>query len=149
MNISNIALERLKNAGWYDGRTIQLDGVKKLLVSRGFELFGSAENFLKQYGMLEISFPDPNPSFNITEFIHFNPEIAMGDAIEKDYFEELEDSIREKVVVLGETARRNMFLVVTPSEKYYGYTEGCIVKYGDSTIEALETICLPKTPKRI
>lgn len=151
MKLSYITIERLTSAGWYDGRKIDIQNIKDLFKERQIELFKTAEKFLVEFGMLEITFQDPNPSFDMKEYIHFNPKLAVGDCLDREYFEDLEEELNEeigeKVIPVGETDRGNLILLITPSEKYYGYTDGCLVKFGDNTEEMLECLCIPKVPK--
>lgn len=151
MILSDITTERLMDAGWYKGRKIDIQDIKELFREREIEIFESAESFLSEFGMLEITFQDPNPAFDMKEYIHFNPKLAVGDCLNNEYFkdleEEFEEEIGEKIIPVGETDRRNLILLMTPTKKYYGYTDGCLVKFGDNIEEMLECLCIPKVPK--
>ena len=49
MNISNKTIEVLKEAGWYEGRKIDISENVKFLEERGFEVFESAKRFMEQF----------------------------------------------------------------------------------------------------
>ena len=54
MNISNKTIEVLKEAGWYEGRKIDISENVKFLEERGFEVFESAKRFMEEFGELNI-----------------------------------------------------------------------------------------------
>lgn len=55
MEISNKTIEVLKNAGWYEGRKIDIDENLEFLKERGFEVFESAKRFMEEFGELKIN----------------------------------------------------------------------------------------------
>jgi len=151
MNLSDITMKRLEEGGWVEERNIDIIDIESIFKERKIELFQVTKDFLAKFGMVNIEFPKPGSLFNTVEKINFNPFTAIGDCLDGEYFNDLEeeykDIIGEKVNPVGETDRGNLILLITPTEKYYGYTDGCLVKYGDDTEEMLECLCIPKVPK--
>lgn len=151
MELSDITMKRIKDAGWVENRNIDIKDVEFIFKERKIELFQSTKNFLSEFGMLEIEFPKPGSLFNTVEKINFNPFKAIGDCLDEEYFKDIEeeykDIIGEKLNPVGETDRGNLILLITQTEKYYGFTDGCLVKYGDNTEEMLECLCIPLIPQ--
>lgn len=151
MNVSHITMKRLKEGGWEENRNVDINDIESIFRERKIELFEVAKAFLSKFGMIKIEFPKQGSLFNTIEMINFNPINAIGDCLDGEYFNDLEeeykDIIGEKINPVGETERGNLILLITPTEKYYGYTDGCLVKYGDNTEEMLECLCVPKVPK--
>lgn len=151
MKLSDITMKRIKDAGWVENRNIDIKDVEFIFKERKIELFQSTKNFLSEFGMLEIEFPKPGSLFNTVEKINFNPFKAIGDCLDEEYFKDIEeeykDIIGEKLNPVGETDRGNLILLITQTEKYYGFTDGCLVKYGDNTEEMLECLCIPLIPQ--
>lgn len=151
MNLSEITIKRLKEAGWVEERNIDIKDMELAFAERKIELFPITKEFLSKFGMLNIEFLKPGSLSNTIEKINFNPFNAIGDCLDSEYFEDLEEEYREiigeKVNPVGETDRGNLILLITPTEKYFGFTDGCLVKFGDNTEEMLECLCTPKVPK--
>ena len=151
MELSDITMKRIKDAGWVENRNIDIKDVEFIFKERKIELFQSTKNFLSEFGMLEIEFPKPGSLFNTVEKINFNPFKAIGNCLDEEYFKDIEeeykDIIGEKLNPVGETDRGNLILLITQTEKYYGFTDGCLVKYGDNTEEMLECLCIPLIPQ--
>ena len=151
MELSDITMKRIKDAGWVENRNIDIKDVEFIFKERKIELFQSTKNFLSEFGMLEIEFPKPGSLFNTVEKINFNPFKAIGNCLDEEYFKDIEeeykDIIGEKLNPVGETDRGNLILFITQTKKYYGFTDGCLVKYGDNTEEMLECLCIPLIPQ--
>lgn len=151
MKLSDISIRRIKEAGWEENRNIDIKDIECIFKDRKIEIFPSTKKFLSEFGMLNIEFPKPGSLFNTVEKINFNPFNAIGDCLDGEYFKDIEeeykDKIGEKVNPIGETDRGNLILLITPTEKFYGFTDGCLVKYGDNTEEMLECLCVPQIPQ--
>lgn len=76
----------------------------------------------------------------------------MGKNLYKRSLEYLEDEYAvegiEKVIPIGETDSGNMLILCTEDNVIYGYTDGCLVKYGNTVEDMLECIigenCMPE-----
>lgn len=108
--------ERLIDAGWSLERQIDVDEVIDTLNSRGFLL------------------TDKN----------FNPLKAIGKNLYKESLEYLEDEYDiegiNTVIPIGENDNRNMLILCTGDNVFYGYTDGCLVKYGNTIEEMLDCV---------
>lgn len=108
--------ERLIDAGWSLERQIDVDEVIDTLNSRGFLL------------------TDKN----------FNPLKAIGKNLYKESLEYLEDEYDiegiNTVIPIGENDNGNMLILCTGYNVFYGYTDGCLVKYGNTIEEMLDCV---------
>lgn len=145
MKLSEITMEILTQAGWYEGRKIDIQDIKDLFAKNGLPLFEVAEKFLIEFGMLEITFPKQGSPFNTMEYHHFNPILMVLDYDDGEYYttleEELSDKIGEKIIPIGTTYREHLNLLLTPSEKFYAYGMGVLWLLGNNTKEMLECLC--------
>lgn len=151
MNLSDITIKRLKEAGWDEERNIDIKQIESIFKERKIEVFQVTKDFLSKFAMISVEFPKLGSLFNTVEKINFNLLNAIGDCLGGEYVNDLEEEykeiIGEKLNPVGEIDRGNLILLITPTEKYYGYTDGCLVKFGDNTEEMLECLCIPKAPK--
>lgn len=99
--------KKLIEAGWFEGRNIEIDEIIKKYMEREFEL--SAQNivFLKEYGLLEFALENRNPLFNNIVYKHFNPIKALGKNLYKKSLEYLEDEY-----AIGNTVEEMMECII-------------------------------------
>lgn len=142
MNINT--QKRLLDAGWSEEREIDVDEVIDTLKSRGFLLSDKNIYFLKKYGLLEFKFENRNNLFNDMVCKNFNPLKAVGKNLYKESLNYLEDEYDidsiNTVIPIGENDNGNMLILCTEDNVFYGYTDGCLVKYGNTIEEMLECI---------
>lgn len=104
------------DAGWSSERQIDVDEVIDTLNSRGFLL------------------TDKN----------FNPLKTIGKNLYKESLEYLEDEYDiegiNTVIPIGENDNGNMLILCTVDNVFYGYTDGCLVKYGNTIEEMLDCV---------
>ena len=138
-------VERLKTVGWSKDRKIDVSYIVEVLAERGFDLSDKNIGFLEQFGMLEFEIPNRCASFEGLFCIYFNPIKAVGNNMYKYSLEYLEDEYSEienidTLVPIGETDDRNMLILSTKDNVFYGYTDGCLVKYGDTVEDMLDCL---------
>ena len=105
------------DAGWASERQIDVDEVIDTLNSRGFLLTDKNIHFLKQYGLLEFELENRNELFK--------------DIVHKGI---------NTVIPIGENDNGNMLILCTGDNVFYGYTDGCLVKYGNTIEEMLDCV---------
>lgn len=144
--------KKLIESGWFEERNIEIDKIIEKYKEREFELSSQNIIFLKEYGLLQFKFENKNPSFNNIIHKHFNPIKALGKNLYKKSLEYLEDEYKiegiEKVIPIGETDNGNIIILCSENNVFYGYTDGCLVKYGDTVEDMLECLigenCIPE-----
>lgn len=134
--MEKITEERLKNAGWYRTRKIQISEIEKIFQKLGIKLPDNVKEFLEEYGLL---------IFNDTERkedIEFVPEKALGCNLDNEYFHELleEYDIHEAVYPIGVACRGNLTVLMTAKNVFYCFTDGYLEKAGDSIEEMLDCL---------
>lgn len=136
--------ERLIDAGWASERQIDVDEVIDTLNSRGFLLTDKNIHFLKQYGLLEFELENRNELFKDIVHKNFNPLKAIGKNLYKESLEYLEDEYDiegiNTVIPIGENDNGNMLILCTGDNVFYGYTDGCLIKYGNTIEEMLDCV---------
>lgn len=124
------------DAGWSAERQIDVDEVIDTLKSRGFLLTDKNIYFLKKYGLLEFELENRNEIFKDIVHKNFNPLKAIGKNLYKESLEYLEDEYDiegiNTVIPIGENYNGNMLILCTEDNVFYGYTDGCLVKYGNT-----------------
>mgnify|MGYP003105884462 CR=1 FL=1 len=145
--MNDITLKRLEESGWFLDRKINTKEIKEIYEQRGFVMIDVVQRFLENYGMLEFKFPKKGSPFNTIETVSFNPISALGNNIRKEFFNkileefpEVEEIKENEFNPIGEIARSNMILLMTNEEKFFSYTDGCLVKNGENISEMLDCV---------
>ena len=135
MEISKKTIEVLKDAGWYEGRKIDIAENVKFLEERGFEVLESAKKFMEEFGELEINIEEIETDGTIEVSEHTTRMVDVVGDLDSDWFG-LENYISEKVVPIGMLYDSEMFLYISESGRVFS----SIGWEGDSVWEAWENI---------
>jgi len=138
--LSEQAQTILADAGWYEGRNVDVTETVTFLEAKGYDVFPCVIEVLKEFGGLECSYKRPDGS---DESFHFHTIEIYGDYYEKEDFEDIEKRVGEPLIAIG-GAYRYMNMFMSQSGKLYGEMGYCLVKFGDNIYDALETLCLFK-----
>jgi hypothetical protein len=143
--IIELAQKDKNEAGWHESRSIELKDIELLYKSRNFEINERVRRFLEYYGMLEFHFPNKNPKFSEMRYINFNLIKALGKNLSKEGLDYLQSEYSEvlgekSIFPVGETENRNMLLLISEDNQFYGYTDGCLIKYGSNVEEMLDCV---------
>lgn len=129
-------LQRLKAAGWKCGRKIDISAFKKRYREIGLEMPANVEAFLEEFGLLHIE--------NLKWFrdVDFNPLEAIGINLDAEYFENLLDEydINTTTYPLGMCCRNELFLVITITNEFYCFTNGCCELCGIGVEDMLDCL---------
>lgn len=136
---------RLENAGWSVNRKIDIGDIVDIFFQRGFALSENNVKFLEHFGMLEFECENTCEVFDGVVYKHFNPIKAVGKNLYKYSLEYLEDEYSEinnisTAIPVGESENGNMLILCTYDNTFYGYADGCLVKYGDTVDDMLDCI---------
>lgn len=136
-------IEILKEAGWYEGRKIDIEEIVKFLESRGFNVHEKAKRFIEEFGMLDIKSPTwatleelKNSIFTTYDKHTTDIYYLLGETIDSEYSEQYEDDTEEKLVIVGLACNENIYLMISESGKVYCDTG----KLGDNVEEAWDTL---------
>lgn len=138
--------ECLEEAGWYEGRKIEVGYMIEEISKIGYSTGGSYVNvFLQEFGNLLIEFNTPGKKTS-------NVKISSK-AAQELYPEEtsrLSDLANDQIIPVGyiqfETA---LLLISSQSGKFYMSTDGGFYKLGNDFMETLEIIVYQKDLIRI
>lgn len=135
MEVSNKTIEVLKNAGWYEGRKIDISENVKFLEERGFEVLESAKRFMEEFGELKINVEDidEDGTTDISEHTTCIKEtVGLGNSFNFG----LEDYVDEKVMLIGSLYDFNIYLYISESGRIFD----SIGWVGNSVWEAFDNI---------
>lgn len=135
--MNNKTLDRLLYVGWYTDRKINIDFILKKYEQIDLEMPRNIRLFLSEFGMLKIDMPDKK-----YYDVDFDPLKAIGVNLDGDYFREclLEYDINETVYPIGVACRNNLTVLMTIENKFYCFTDGCLIKVGDCVEEMLDCL---------
>lgn len=140
MKISKNTMAILKQAGWYEGRKIDVTETKLHCESMGYEVFPAVVKFLEEFGDLKIVIPKPNNLGEKEERHSTFTKRIIGNYFTHSGCIELEKYANEGLVVVGQACRENLLVYVSESGKVYCDT-GWL---GDTAIEAFESLISEK-----
>ena len=142
--MQKITIERLKQSGWEQNRKIDVSVIKNRFCGIGLEFPENVSKFLEEFGMLFINLPEMNDND-----VNLNPINAIGVNVSHEYFENcLKDyGIDEEVFPVGEICRGNLLLLMTKENRFYEFTDNCVIKAGESADEMFD-ILVGKCKKR-
>lgn len=127
MLVGKNTLEILEQAGWYEGRKIDISGIEENLKSIGYKLSEEAREFLREFGKLTIIDNDKR--------MHSTDE-SFGDYFKHSKFKWVENYAGENMVLVGEIYDGNMLLFISDSGKVCSETG----KLGDNGLEAFDRL---------
>lgn len=138
---SEIVLKALKQAGWYEGRSVDIEPYIKVLLKWGHHYIPDViQDMLREYAGLIIEIPRPDRIYNeidLTQILRILPNkpYYSGDKI----FEPL---VNNDLIFIGEIWSGYFLLYMTPDGKVYA-DNGGILYLGDSFDEMLENVFTP------
>ena len=135
MEISNKTIEVLKNAGWYEGRKIDISENVKFLEERGFKVLESAKKFMEEFGELKINVEEIRKDGTIKVSEHstcIKETVGIGNSI---HFS-LEEYISESDMLIGSLYNFATYLYISESGRIFKST-GWV---GDNVWEAFDNI---------
>ncbi|ANY65227.1 hypothetical protein BBD42_01085 [Paenibacillus sp. BIHB 4019] len=128
MNISRQTLITLENAGWYEGRSINIEKIEENLKKLGYTIFEEAKPFLMEFGNLIIEDEE-------NEEVH-DTSIVFTDYYVYGSFKSEEKYAKEKLIPVGKIDSGYLILFVSETGKVYCSTG----KLGDTPLEAWENL---------
>ena len=118
MTIRENTLKYLREAGWYEGRKIDITEIVKYLEGYGYEVFEPVKRFLEEFGMLTIRIPD---DCEFSNYKYNEHHTNVMEAIDWPYsdgvFEDVEKYAGERLVPVGMIHNENLWLFVSESGK--------------------------------
>lgn len=127
--------ESLIQAGWFEGRTIETSNIELKLREKEYDIFELGKNFIKEYGLLKISFTNPRLP-KLVNVIDIDPIITIG-GISKSVVEAYENHCGESMIPLAEIQQQCMTICITPRGWFYGGYDDWLLKLGENFEESL------------
>ena len=141
--------QKLEEAGWYEGRKINIKSHVEILENCGFEVFDSAKQFIEEFGDLDIKVESKVSSTSVVIFNTYVKRILEvfnecndKDIIRKKYFD-LSKYTDEKVVPIGTLSNGEMIIFITEGGRLVTET---VIK-GENVVEGLNAIISRKAGK--
>ena len=130
-----LTLERLKKAGWYEGRKIDISEMEEMYKKGKLPMPQNVKKFLEEFGNLRFEDKDRDDdiSFVIDNLIG-NPGFDY-----EYYYEILRDfDINITVYPIGIACRKNMIVIMDENNHFYYWTEYCLLRIGKNIDEMLD-----------
>lgn len=131
-------LKLLQKAGWLEGRVVDVIQYTEFLDDDGYFVFGSAINFLKEYGGLIIEFENPKRLGSYLKLI-IDP-IEASSSIFRELSKRYERYCNEPFVIVGEIPLMDMTWYISLSGLFYGGNDDYLICLGDDFYQALNNI---------
>lgn len=128
MNLSNETVKILRDAGWYEGRRIDIKEIEENLEKLGYTVFPEVKSFLREFGNLVIE-------DTINDETH-NTSIRFTNNVNNGSFKLEENYAGEKLVPVGMIDSDNLMLFVSESGRVYI----SVGKLGENGKEAWENL---------
>lgn len=136
--MENILLNRLKNAGWYEGRECQIEHHIEVLKEEEYIVFYEAVKFLSEFSDLKIEFENPKRAKNYLT-LNINPSDAVK-SVFREVSKSYEEHCNEAFVIVGEIVSMDMTWYITSSGTFYGGNDDLLIRLGSDFKEALNNI---------
>lgn len=142
MEISNKTMKVLKNAGWYEGRKIDITETVKFLEERGFEVFEKAKKFMEEFGELKINVEEVaiDGTKYVSEHTTCIKEIVGTKSSVNFDLKKYETQENEKVMIIGALYDCSRFLYISESGRIFDSVEWA----GYGSLEAWDNIISEK-----
>ncbi len=137
VNMKEITIKRLKEAGWNNDRKIDISAIKLKYKKMGLEMPNNVSKFFEKFGFLKID-PSDKKIFDV----EFDPIRGIGPRRTAEYYEEclLDYGINEKVFPIGKARENNLDVLMTEENTVFIFTDGCLCKAGSSVDEMLDCL---------
>ena len=116
MTIRENTLKYLREAGWYEGRKIDITEIVKYLEGYGYEVFEPVKSFLEEFGMLTIRIPD---DCEFSNYKYNEHHTNVMEAVNRPYlymgYEQIEKYAGERLIPVGMVYNENLWLYVSES----------------------------------
>lgn len=137
--------EILSEAGWYEGREIDIEYMIDELKREGLTIPNILiEELLKEFWNLELNFMTPDERYGR---IRLNTGVALG--VESKVLIFFEEYINEKLVPVGSIDDESAILFVSYSGKFYMAANGVFFLIGNDFFKGMEAIIYQKNIIRI
>ena len=115
MDVSEKTLEILKEAGWYEGRKIDITEMVSDLEKNGFVVFDTARRFMEEFGRLNVEYRTELPSGKVYIGRHITINANNTKWLEKMH--NLDKYLDEKTIYMGCLGGGELFFYITESGK--------------------------------
>ncbi len=141
VNMKEITIKRLKEAGWNNDRKIDISAIKLKYKKIGLEMPNNVSEFLEEFGFLKIDPPDKkyfDVEFDPLKVIALRRTAEYFEEYLRDYFKDY--GIYEKVFPIGKARKDNLHVLMTEKNTVFVFTDGCLCKAGTSVDEMLDCL---------
>lgn len=135
----------LARAGWFPGRSVDVDRWTELLRDEGIEMHGAADAFLREFGGLVVDRSGQGLSRAIEPFT-LDPATCVG---EGDRFLDWSEELDRRIVPVGELDRGRFLLGLDERSELYS-VESYVATFGrmPRALERLAGGVMPVAPGR-
>ena len=139
---SEKVLKALKKAGWYEGRSVDIEPYVKVLLKLGHNcIYPHLQNMLSEYAGLKIEIHEPDSIFkeiDLTNILKLHPDKPLYPGCKIS-----DPKIRSKLIYIGEIGSGNYLLYMTTESEFYAINEDEVLFLGNSFTIMLENVFTP------
>ncbi|MBI3235041.1 MAG: SUKH-3 domain-containing protein [Bacteroidetes bacterium] len=134
--MNNYIKSMIENAGWYEGRSIDIDYMIEELEREGYKIKNNhVIQLLKEFWNLNIEFITPSGR---NSNVRLNIEAALE--VEKRDIDKISEILKEELIPVGFIHEDTAILLVSSSGKFYMAANRTIFRIGKDFFEALDTV---------
>ncbi|WP_049895212.1 SUKH-3 domain-containing protein [Paenibacillus antibioticophila] len=127
--------EILQNAGWFEGRNVDISGYVEFLNEEEYFVFERAADFLTEYGGLTIQFENPK---RLGSYLHLTIDpINAGKSILRELSKRYENHCKESFVIIGEVSLMDMTWYISSTGAFYGGNDDFLIRLGDNFCQSV------------
>ena len=132
----------LTNAGWFEGRKIDVTKHIKVLKEEGYNINDMIIKFVEEYGELNVKYLDPEHNYREDDF-YINPIKAVrGEMLEDvEWYEDYADG---KLTVVGKHHNNEFSLLLSENGIMYIAMDEYFIRLGTNIEEGFIALCEAK-----
>lgn len=138
--VNNNVTELLLKSGWFIDRNINIAEMEKYLNENGYVLYEPVKEFLKEFGLLKITFENPKNKKYLST-IEVDPKIlGIYNSIFNSIISSYGIHCRKKMVPVARLSQHSMTICISEDGKFYGGYDEWLLELGDDFYELLENL---------
>jgi hypothetical protein len=137
---STETLVLLHNAGWKEGRYVEIKNYEEVLNNEGFSIHDCVKNLLKEFANLTVIHPHAKVS-NEKDYFHFDVSKAVKGRDPYWVKEDYRVRVGKNLCIIGEAFRGYMVLSMSDDGNVYAGFDDILVHVGISGDDAIEALC--------
>ena len=129
----------LKEAGYYQGRNVDISQVMDMYSKYGYHINDVQKNIIAEYAYLRVSYM--HPLWKQEVIIRLNPLEAQK-AITMDVVELYNSYFNDEWAIMGDIEKENMTIFISQNGVYYTAFDDYIIEWGGDIFEMIDKLII-------